>query len=227
MRATTKRGRGHGQRASGGAGLAARQFAGSRRPRLRSRLGRDAARSIAAIAEGSVRSGSGEKSVAGTATKADFREMRLVRSRAGGGVARRTWVPPRPKPPWNLESTMPRPRAMSCWSSEMSSSMPFQRDICTFMPLPLPSWAGVAPSWWRATRPTPPTCLGEGMRAVRSASARDLRSRVLSAVERRDRSAGFSAFDTGKKRIVMNRAGRPPRSLARSRIERAPWRRRR
>jgi len=156
MRATTKRGRGHGQRASGGAGLAARGFAGSRRPRPRSRLGRDAARSIAAIAEGSVRSGSGEKSVAGTATKADFREMRLVRSRAGGGVARRTWVPPRPKPPWNLESTMPRPRAMSCWSSEMSSSMPFQRDIWTFMPLPLPSWAGVAPSWWRATRPTAP-----------------------------------------------------------------------
>jgi len=60
MRAATKRGRGHGQRASGSAGLAARQFAGSRRPRPRSRLGRDAARSIAAIAEGSVRSGSGE-----------------------------------------------------------------------------------------------------------------------------------------------------------------------
>ena len=60
MRATTKRGRGHGQRASGGAGLDSRQFAGSRRPRPRSRLGRDAARSIAAIAEGSVRSGSGE-----------------------------------------------------------------------------------------------------------------------------------------------------------------------
>ena len=51
---------------------------------------------------------------------------------------------------------MPRPRAMSCWSSEMSSSMPFHLDICTFMPLPLPSWFGTEPSWCLATLPTAP-----------------------------------------------------------------------
>ena len=50
---------------------------------------------------------------------------------------------------------MLRPRAMSCWSSEMSSSMPFQRDIITVLePLPLPKVAGAAPNWWRETRPT-------------------------------------------------------------------------
>merc|ERR1719261_1927351 len=37
--------------------------------------------------------------------------------------------------PWNLESTMSLPLEMSCWSSEMSSSIPFHLDICTLEPL--------------------------------------------------------------------------------------------
>lgn len=36
------------------------------------------------------------------------------RERTAYEDGRRTWVPPRPKPPWNLESTIILPRAMSC-----------------------------------------------------------------------------------------------------------------
>jgi hypothetical protein len=41
------------------------------------------------------------------------------------------WVPPMPWPPWNRESTMSRPREMSCWSSDMSmpASIAFQRPL--------------------------------------------------------------------------------------------------
>lgn len=57
------------------------------------------------------------------------------------------WVPPMPWPPWNRESTIWRPRAMSCWSSDMSwsASMPLQR----------PFWLALPPR--RAT-----TCAGQG-----------------------------------------------------------------
>jgi hypothetical protein len=38
------------------------------------------------------------------------------------------WVPPMPWPPWNRESTIWRPRVMSCWSSDASWSASIARQ---------------------------------------------------------------------------------------------------
>ena len=103
-----------------------RRAAHSRRPCSRSRRCGWVARSVARSRGPAARSGESPRRSS---------RRRRIFERSARPVARgrrcpgRTGVPPRPKPPWNLESTMPRPRAMSCWSSEMSSSMPFQRAL--------------------------------------------------------------------------------------------------
>jgi hypothetical protein len=96
------------------------------------------------------------------------------------------WVPPMPWPPWNSESTIWRPRWMSCWSSLMSwpASMPLQRPFCARWP--------AAPAGRRGE--LLPRAMGESPREGAS-KERCSEARVSSTAERpagaaRDRGGG-------------------------------------
>ena len=220
----TREGGGRRQSEPGGRGKEA-----GRREKVGSRDARRNARRVAPSDAGDARlpEGAPRGKIIRVGRRAGARRGRSARRDARSRLAAvrvdasRTWVPPRPKPPWNLESTMPRPRAMSCWSSEMSSSMPFQRDICTLTPLPLPSWGGVAPSWWRATRPV--ACERSGVGGIDDRSGSRSRRRTprvrralstLSGLARDPRPRGKDFRDSPSR-------DRAPRTPAR----RAPWRR--